>query len=109
VLSLNSPHNRNAISRALLGQLSEHVEALHGEAEARGWGTRVLVIESAVEGVFCAGADLRERKGWGKGEYVCFLVFPFFFWLLQKQVGENVLGGGRLCSSSSGLSWQYFG
>ena len=44
-----------------------------GKERARvvvGKGTRVLMLASEVEGVFCAGADLKERGGMSEEEYV---------------------------------------
>lgn len=53
-LTLDSQHNRNALSRALVAQLLEGIEAAGEDPD-----TRVLVI--AAEGkAFCAGADLSE-------------------------------------------------
>ncbi|KAI1851284.1 hypothetical protein JX265_012303 [Neoarthrinium moseri] len=60
IIELQRPQARNAISRQLLKDLSQEIEEIHtdaGKAE-----TRALVLASAVDGVFCAGADLKERK-----------------------------------------------
>ena len=35
---------------------------------------KALVLASAVDGVFCAGADLKERRGFSGEEYVPFIV-----------------------------------
>lgn len=46
--------------------------------------TRALVLASNVDAAFCAGADLKERKGMTKEEYVapeCIYAFPFL-WLI---------------------------
>lgn len=51
-LTLNRPSNRNALSPALLGQLSETCAALASDED-----TRVVVVRGA-GGVFSAGADL---------------------------------------------------
>ncbi|XP_014203870.1 enoyl-CoA hydratase domain-containing protein 2, mitochondrial-like [Copidosoma floridanum] len=56
VLGLNRPGARNALGSRLLAQLSEAVERLRRDERLR-----VLVLRSLVPGVFCAGADLRER------------------------------------------------
>ncbi|KAL9607223.1 MAG: hypothetical protein Q9167_007841 [Letrouitia subvulpina] len=74
VIALNSPHNKNAISQELLHKLDEEIQEIDyatrnedrawqdGEKGAKlGQGTRVLIIGSAVDGAFCAGADLKER------------------------------------------------
>ena len=55
---LSSPGNRNAISRALLANLQSLLAPIAAGNDAV---TRALVIASAVPGVFCAGADLKER------------------------------------------------
>lgn len=74
VITLNSPRNKNAISRRLLDKLSEEIQKIEeatgkevqawragGKDAKLGHGTRVLIIGSEVDGVFCAGADLKER------------------------------------------------
>ena len=67
VLSLNRPQARNALSRQLLGELSDVVEGLHREG---GKGTtRALILASEVDNAFCAGADLKERVGMSQDEY----------------------------------------
>ncbi|KAH0609622.1 uncharacterized protein H6S33_013108 [Morchella sextelata] len=70
LLKLNRPKAKNAISRALLAELAEHVNAIGSGADR---DTRVLIIGSAVEGVFCAGADLKERAGFTKADTDAFL------------------------------------
>lgn len=53
-ITLDSPHNRNALSRRLVGELAGCV------AEADGSDVRAIVLRH--EGpAFCAGADLKER------------------------------------------------
>lgn len=39
------------------------------KGEAIGQGTRVLILASAIDNCFCAGADLKERKGMDKAQY----------------------------------------
>lgn len=83
VLTLNSPHNKNAISQQLLKELGNEILRRSDEVEFETWcfegkrpgaamgkGTRAIVIGSEVDGVFCAGADLKERKGMSEQEYV---------------------------------------
>ncbi|CAH1160123.1 unnamed protein product [Phaedon cochleariae] len=55
---LNRSQQKNAVSVNLLKDLTENVDRLVYENEAR-----VLVIHSLVPGTFCAGADLKERAG----------------------------------------------
>jgi methylglutaconyl-CoA hydratase len=82
ILELNRPAARNAISRALLASLRDEIDAVHAQYDAttgeekplakrfggaagedQKGSTRVLVLASAVDTSFCAGADLKERKG----------------------------------------------
>ncbi|CAN5149442.1 enoyl-CoA hydratase family protein [soil metagenome] len=56
-ITLDSPHNRNALSRQLMTELAERL----AEAEAD-TSVRVVVLESA-DRVFCSGADLSEASG----------------------------------------------
>lgn len=67
VVSLNRPKARNALSKQLLKELGEQIEDIH--AEGSEGPTRVLVLASEVDSCFCAGADLKERKGMGLDEY----------------------------------------
>ena len=53
-VTLDSPHNANALSTALLTQLEAALEDAMGDP-----GVRVVVLTGAGK-VFCAGADLRE-------------------------------------------------
>lgn len=72
VLRLNRPDAKNAISRQLLADLGSELSALDCGPQA----TRVLIIASDVPRVFCAGADLKERRGFSLNEYA----EPFFVW-----------------------------
>jgi methylglutaconyl-CoA hydratase len=80
ILSLARPAARNAISRALLQELRQNVDSIAAEyaedgSEIPGKGqdkhgaTRVVVLTSEVDSVFCAGADLKERAGMSADEY----------------------------------------
>ncbi|KAI9874124.1 MAG: hypothetical protein M1830_010172 [Pleopsidium flavum] len=64
ILALNRPKARNAISRQLLSELSQHVTAI--EQEGGKGSTRALILTSDVDASFCAGADLKERAGFSK-------------------------------------------
>jgi len=57
LLTLSRPAARNALSSAMLAALRAAL------ADARARGARALVVASDVPGVFCAGADLKERAG----------------------------------------------
>ncbi|KAH7646649.1 methylglutaconyl-CoA hydratase, mitochondrial [Dermatophagoides farinae] len=56
VLSLNRPKAANSLSKSLVRALNNSIYQLAKDDEIR-----VLIIRSVVPGVFCAGADLRER------------------------------------------------
>ncbi|KAF3014672.1 hypothetical protein E8E14_002606 [Neopestalotiopsis sp. 37M] len=83
ILELNRPSARNAISRALLSSLRAEIDDVHAQytktgdevpSEAGGAGpTRALVLASAVDASFCAGADLKERRGFTPEETAVFL------------------------------------
>jgi enoyl-CoA hydratase len=53
-LTLNSPHNRNALSTALVGQLHQGLRAAAADPAVR------AVVLGHTGGTFCAGADLSE-------------------------------------------------
>lgn len=64
-ITLDSQHNRNALSSTLLGQLNAALEAL--EEPALGGDVRAIVLTH--EGpAFCAGADLKERAAMPAGQ-----------------------------------------
>ena len=68
LLLLDSPHNRNALSRRFCNELRTHIDEV--KAEGKDGSIRALVIASNVDKVFCAGADLKERKDMSQAEYV---------------------------------------
>jgi enoyl-CoA hydratase/carnithine racemase len=53
-ITLDSPHNRNALSRQLVGELFERLETAETDADVR-----VVLVRSSGR-VFCSGADLSE-------------------------------------------------
>lgn len=80
ILELNRPAARNAISRALLTSLRAEIDDVQSQYTETGeeistsrfggaagpnevGATRALIIASAIDTSFCAGADLKERKG----------------------------------------------
>ncbi|KAI1173362.1 ClpP/crotonase [Nemania sp. FL0916] len=91
VLELNRPAARNAISKALLAALRAEIDDVQSQYTAEGdeipaqlrYGgaagvdergpTRALVLASAVDTSFCAGADLKERRGFTQDETAQFL------------------------------------
>jgi methylglutaconyl-CoA hydratase len=60
-IALDSPHNKNALSQQLTGELLERLESA-GADDA----VQVIVIRSALD-VFCSGADLSEATTVGMG------------------------------------------
>jgi enoyl-CoA hydratase len=61
-ITLDSEHNRNALSKQLVGDLRAHLAAADADADAR-----AILIRSAGR-VFCSGADLSEAAGGGMVE-----------------------------------------
>ncbi|WP_337590282.1 enoyl-CoA hydratase-related protein [Kribbella antibiotica] len=60
-LTLDSPHNKNALSQKLTGELLAHLESAAADD-----AVRVIVIRSALD-VFCSGADMSEATSVGMG------------------------------------------
>ncbi|KAH8421024.1 hypothetical protein KR222_004014 [Zaprionus bogoriensis] len=58
VLGLNRPAAKNSFSRGLVNTFSDILEDIK-----RDNASRVVVLRSLTPGVFCAGADLKERQG----------------------------------------------
>jgi len=54
-LTLDSPHNRNALSSQLLGELADGLGGAAADAAVR------VIVLTAAGRVFCSGADLSER------------------------------------------------
>ncbi|OAA49679.1 Crotonase, core [Metarhizium rileyi] len=87
ILELNRPRARNAISTALLDSLRAEIDHVHAQYGPNGGETgvsspgvaaslgptRALVLASAVDTCFCAGADLKERRGFTPEETADFL------------------------------------
>ncbi|KAK8055201.1 methylglutaconyl hydratase [Apiospora rasikravindrae] len=91
ILELNRPSARNAISKALLASLRAEIDDVQSQYTADGqeipaaprFGgaagpdqkgpTRALVLASAVDASFCAGADLKERRSFTPEETADFL------------------------------------
>ncbi len=69
ILTLSSPHNSNALSLSLLPLLSHEITALSRGGDGSRGGVRALVIASALDNVFCAGADLKERRAMSDATY----------------------------------------
>lgn len=55
IITLDSPHNRNALSNQLVGELQEAFRAAEADPAVR------AVVLGHTGGTFCAGADLSER------------------------------------------------
>ncbi len=68
LLGLQRPGAKNALGRQLIQELQESLAEL---AEDR--SVRVVIIHSLVPGVFCAGADLKERAGMNQEEATAFV------------------------------------
>ena len=68
VLTLDRPAAKNALGRAMLAELAAALQALRFDP-----AVRAVVLASAVAGVFCAGADLKERAGMSPPEVAAFV------------------------------------
>lgn len=67
-LYLNTPKNRNALSRSLLDSLKRNIEKVNLDHEIR-----AVVLMSKEPGYFCAGADLKERATMNDNEVELFV------------------------------------
>ncbi|KAI9894255.1 MAG: hypothetical protein M1814_004109 [Vezdaea aestivalis] len=59
IITFNRPENKNALSKNLISTLSREIEKIH--EEKLGGPTRAVIFASAIDKIFCAGADLKER------------------------------------------------
>ncbi|XP_077005744.1 enoyl-CoA hydratase domain-containing protein 2, mitochondrial isoform X3 [Tamandua tetradactyla] len=65
---MNRPRARNALGNILVGELLEALAQLREDRQVR-----VLLFRSGVKGVFCAGADLKEREQMSEAEVGVFV------------------------------------
>ncbi|XP_062064570.1 methylglutaconyl-CoA hydratase, mitochondrial [Lepus europaeus] len=63
VLGINRAYGKNALSRNLIKMLSKAVDSLKSDKQVR-----TIIIRSEVPGIFCAGADLKERAKMSSSE-----------------------------------------
>ena len=57
VMSINRPAAKNSLSKNLMRLFESHIQSLTEDVNVR-----AVVLRSVVPKVFCAGADLKERK-----------------------------------------------
>lgn len=63
LLGLNFTATRNALSKSFVGSLRSALTQLDADSDVR-----VLIVRSLVSGIFCAGADLKERLAMPESE-----------------------------------------
>ena len=89
-ITLDSPHNRNALSRQLVTELVAHLESAAADESAK-----VVLLRSA-DRVFCSGADLTEAAGDDAAEGVKAIVqLQRFLATLPKPVVVELQGPVR--------------
>jgi len=81
VISINRPKAKNAISVRFLELFTEALESLKHNKDVR-----AVIVSSSVPGIFCAGADLKERAKMAPSE-----VGPFVSKLRAMVSGLNTL------------------
>ncbi|KAL5183904.1 putative enoyl-CoA hydratase 2, mitochondrial [Glycine soja] len=67
-ISLDRPESKNAIGKEMLRGLNQAFELINQKSYAN-----VAMISSSVPGVFCAGADLKERRAMSQSEAKIFV------------------------------------
>lgn len=90
-ITLDSPDNRNALSRQLRAELLTHLDTALGDDAAR------VIVLTHTGRVFCAGMDLKEARGAGAGDQGV-MEFPTILsriWNAPKPVVARVLGPAR--------------
>ena len=86
-ITLDSPHNRNALSRALVTQLAQALDDTTADEQAK-----VVVLRSSGR-VFCSGADMSEASADGMEEGARGLVAMFRQILAHPKPVVAVLAG----------------
>src|SRR5260370_6868954 len=69
VLTIDKEPELNVLSRGLVAELAQHARQAAVEP-----GVRAVVITGAGERAFCAGANLKERRGWTEDDIRRWLV-----------------------------------
>ena len=70
VITLNRPESANALSKALLNELTNMMEAIN-----QNQAIHCTIITGAKDKAFCAGADLKERQGMSDDEVVAAVTY----------------------------------
>ncbi|XP_049752542.1 methylglutaconyl-CoA hydratase, mitochondrial isoform X4 [Elephas maximus indicus] len=91
VLGINRAYAKNAISKNLIKMLSKAVDALKSDKKVR-----TIIVRSEVPGIFCAGADLKERVKMHSSE-----VGPF---VSKVRAVVNEIGGTQRLPRTVGMS-----
>ncbi|XP_062956034.1 methylglutaconyl-CoA hydratase, mitochondrial isoform X4 [Cynocephalus volans] len=91
VLGINRAHGKNSLSLNLIQMLSKAVDALKSDKKVR-----TIIIRSEVPGIFCAGADLKERAKMNSSE-----VGPF---VSKIRAVINDIGGTQRLPRAIGIS-----
>ncbi|MDE3032175.1 MAG: enoyl-CoA hydratase/isomerase family protein, partial [Acidobacteriota bacterium] len=68
LLGLDRPEAKNALGRRLMDEFRQALAELRFDPSVR-----VVVVHSLVPGVFCAGADLKERAAMTQPEVAAFV------------------------------------
>ncbi|XP_032020407.1 methylglutaconyl-CoA hydratase, mitochondrial isoform X4 [Hylobates moloch] len=91
VLGINRAYGKNSLSKNLIKMLSKAVDALKSDKKVR-----TIIIRSEVPGIFCAGADLKERAKMSSSE-----VGPF---VSKIRAVINDIGGTQRLPRTIGMS-----
>eukprot|EP00744_Colponema_vietnamica_P007913 GILI01011333.1.p2 GENE.GILI01011333.1~~GILI01011333.1.p2 ORF type:complete len:286 (+),score=73.36 GILI01011333.1:59-916(+) len=68
VFSISRPESKNALGKVLMSQFKEALQSVRFDKSVR-----VVLLRSTVDGVFCAGADLKERAKMTPPEVAAFV------------------------------------
>ncbi|KDE08697.1 hypothetical protein MVLG_01154 [Microbotryum lychnidis-dioicae p1A1 Lamole] len=68
LLTLNRPKAKNALSMQLLADMRSAIDEIRFDGK-----TRTLILNSSSSGIFCAGADLKQRKSMTQTQIARFL------------------------------------
>lgn len=59
IMNLNNPRKRNALSKQMLSEMNDALDSISTDNTIQ-----TLILRSSTAGMFCAGADLKERIGY---------------------------------------------
>lgn len=72
-LTIDSPHNKNALSKKLMDEFEDHIKLIKEEVSKNRASIKAVLLKSSDKKIFCAGADLKERNKMSEDDVKAFV------------------------------------